>query len=233
MSANVDPEEITRFEETAEQWWDSDGPYRALHDINPIRLNYIEQQVGGLAGLSVLDVGCGGGLLTEAMAIRGAHALGIDLSPTAIAVAREHAQQQAAAHLDYRNIGLEQLAEDQFDVITCLEMLEHVPDPAAILRAIAGHLKGGGHLIVSTINRNIISYLGAVVAAEYILKLVPKGTHDYQRFIKPSELALWARQAGLTLQHQSALHYDPLTRRARLSTHPTINYLMHFTLEPA
>jgi 2-polyprenyl-6-hydroxyphenyl methylase/3-demethylubiquinone-9 3-methyltransferase len=230
-SPNVDPEEISRFEETAEHWWDPEGPYRALHDINPIRLHYIEQQVGGLAGQRVLDVGCGGGLLSEGMAIRGAHTLGIDMSLTAIAVAKAHAEHQAAAQLTYLHTDLAQLEEPPFDVVTCLEMLEHVPDPSAILMQMAQQLKPGGHLIVSTINRNLMSYLGAVVMAEYLLNLVPRGTHDYQRFIQPAELAHWAHLAGFKLQHQSALSYDPFTRRARLSSRPTINYLMHFTLE--
>lgn len=227
----VDAEEIARFEATARQWWDLDGPYRALHDINPIRLNYIEQRIGGLAGQQVLDVGCGGGLLSEGMAIRGAKTLGIDLSPTAISVAQAHAQQQAVNELNYRNCSLEELEPQRFDVITCLEMLEHVPSPQRIIEQLAKTVKPGGHLFLSTINRNIISYLGAVIAAEYVLKIVPKGTHDYRRFIQPAELARWAEAAGLTLQHQSALTYDPFTRKARLGRRPLINYLMHFSKE--
>ena len=225
----LDPEEIARFETTAEQWWDAEGPYRALHDINPKRLQYIDERVGGLAGQSVLDVGCGGGLLSEGMAIRGAKTLGIDMSPTAIAVAKAHAQHQATADLEYQNVSLEQLSEQPFDVITCLEMLEHVPTPELIIARIAQQLKPGGHFIASTINRNIISYLGAIVAAEYVLNLVPKGTHDYQRFIQPAELAHWARTAGLSLQHQTGLSYHPFTRRAQLTVRPNINYFMHFT----
>lgn len=231
-SANVDPEEIARFEVTADHWWDTEGPYQALHDINPTRLNYIDERVGGLAGQRVLDVGCGGGLLSEGMAIRGAHTLGIDMSPTAIRVAQAHAQHQAAPHLEYRNIALEQLEAAPFDVITCLELLEHVPAPSALLQQISRYLKPDGHLIVSTINRNLISYLGAVLAAEYVLNLVPRGTHDYQRFIQPAELAAWARAAGLSLRHQCGLSYQPLTRKAQLSNRPTINYLMHFIKEP-
>lgn len=228
---NVDPNEINRFEETAAQWWDTEGPYRALHDINPVRLNYIDERVGGLAGQSVLDVGCGGGLLSEGMAIRGANTLGIDMSPTAIDVAQAHAVNQAVTALNYQNISLEQLPAQQFDVITCLEMLEHVPAPKELVHHIARSLKPGGHCIFSTINRNIMSYLGAIVAAEYVLNLVPRGTHDYQRFIQPAELAQWAREAGLTLQHQSGLTYNPFTRRTQLSARPNINYFMHWTRE--
>jgi len=228
---NVDPEEISRFEHTAQQWWDSDGPFRALHDINPTRLNYIEDRVGGLAGQRVLDIGCGGGLLSEGMAIRGADTLGIDMSPTAIAVAREHAEGQAITALSYLNMPLEQLETQHFDLITCLEMLEHVPDPQGIVAQAARRLKPGGHLIVSTIDRHLLSYLSVVIGAEYVLKLVPRGTHDYRRFIRPAELAQWAQDAHLTLQHQSGLSYNPWHRRARLSSQPTPNYFMHFILE--
>ncbi len=231
--SNVDPEEIARFDRVADHWWDPSGDFRPLHDINPLRADYIEQCTGGVAGLNVLDVGCGGGLLSEAMAVRGASVLGIDMSEVAIGVATEHAAANGLTGARYRQTAVEDLDETGFDLITCLEMLEHVPDPEQIINACVERLKPGGHLVLSTINRNLRSYSAAILGAEYLLRLIPRGTHDYRRLIRPAELAAWCRQAGLTLQDQRGLHYNPLLRTQRLTDDVSINYLMHFTLEPA
>ena len=228
-TGNVDHNEISKFSAIADRWWDSQGEFKPLHDINPLRLDFIDNRAG-LAGLQVLDVGCGGGILSESMARRGALVTGIDLSEAALEAGRRHADEQGV-ELDYRLISVEQLAEEaaeSFDLVTCLEMLEHVPDPESVIRACARLVKPGGHVVLSTINRNPKAYALMILAAEYALRMVPKGTHDYARFIRPSELARWCREAGLKVNEQSGLVYQTLTRRFKLSpTDVSVNYLMH------
>ena len=226
---NVDFQEIAKFEELASRWWDPDSEFKPLHDINPLRLDYIAERAGGLAGKRALDVGCGGGILAESMALRGARVTGIDMGEAPLAVARLH-QLESGAELDYRRITAEELAENDpagFDLVTCMEMLEHVPDPASTIGACARLLKPDGHLFFSTINRNPQAYLLAVIGAEYVLRLLPKGTHDYRKFIRPSELDGWARAAGLALRHLTGMHYNPLLRRYRLGPGVAVNYLVH------
>ena len=229
QTGNVDPGEIAKFEALASRWWDPESEFKPLHDINPLRLDFIDARAG-LAGKRVVDVGCGGGLLAEAMAHRGARVTGIDLGEAPLAVARLHAE-ESGVEVDYRCISVEAMAEetpDQFDVVTCLEMLEHVPDPASVVRACAALVKPGGQLFFSTLNRNPKAYLLAILGAEYVLGLLPRGTHDYEKFIRPAELAGWCRANGLEVQEQSGLVYNPLTRHYRL--HPTdvsVNYMMH------
>ncbi|WP_299232779.1 bifunctional 2-polyprenyl-6-hydroxyphenol methylase/3-demethylubiquinol 3-O-methyltransferase UbiG [uncultured Halomonas sp.] len=226
---NMDPGEIAKFEALAERWWDSTGEFKPLHDINPLRLDFIDARAG-LAGRRVLDVGCGGGILSEGMAHRGADVIGIDLGEAPLGVARLHAEEQGL-EIDYRRVSVETLAEEapaSFDVVTCLEMLEHVPDPGSVVRACATLVKPGGQVFFSTLNRNPKALALAVVGAEYVLRMLPRGTHDYAKFIRPAELAGWCRQAGLEVREQSGLVYNPLSRRYRL--HPTdvsVNYLMH------
>ncbi len=228
-SDNVDPLEIAKFEALSEHWWDPEGDFKPLHDINPLRLDFIDARAG-LAGRRVLDVGCGGGLLAEEMARRGADVTGIDLGEAPLAAARLHAS-QTGVELDYRCLSVEAMAEaspDSFDVVTCLEMLEHVPDPGSVVDACARLVKPGGQVFFSTLNRNPKSYLLAIVGAEYLLQMLPRGTHDYQKFIRPSELAAWCREAGLEVCEQSGLVYHPVTRRYRLSSRDvSVNYLMH------
>ncbi len=233
-NSNVDFQEIAKFEELASRWWDPDSEFKPLHDINPLRLNYIDERTGGLPGKSVLDVGCGGGILAESMALRGARVTGIDMGEAPLAVARLH-QLESGATLDYRRITAEELAEHEparFDVVTCMEMLEHVPDPASTIQACARLLKPDGHLFFSTINRNPKSYLLAVIGAEYVLRLLPKGTHDYRKFIRPSELDGWVRAAGLTLRHLIGMHYNPLLRRYWLGPGVSVNYMVHCRSDP-
>jgi 2-polyprenyl-6-hydroxyphenyl methylase/3-demethylubiquinone-9 3-methyltransferase len=227
--ANVDPAEISKFDAAAPRWWDPDGDFRPLHDLNPARLDYIEARAG-LAGRRVLDVGCGGGLLAEGMARRGARVTGIDLAPAALEVARLHAL-EAGINVDYREVSAEALAAAEpgaFDLVTCLEMLEHVPDPAGVLQAIARLVRPGGDVVCSTINRNPKAFALAIVGAEYVLRLLPRGTHQYSRLIRPSELARWARAAGLELADLAGLEYNPATRRARVSADTSVNYLAYF-----
>ena len=226
---NVDPAEIAKFDSAAPRWWDPDGEFRPLHDLNPVRLDYIDGRAG-LAGRRVADVGCGGGLLAEGMARRGARVLGIDLSSQAVAVAKLHALETGVA-VDYREMAAEALASAEagaFDLVTCLEMLEHVPDPAAVVAATARLVRPGGDVVFSTINRNARSFALAIVGAEYLMRLLPMGTHRYARLIRPSELSRWARAAGLELVDLAGLAYDPFTRRARLSGDVSVNYLAHF-----
>jgi 2-polyprenyl-6-hydroxyphenyl methylase / 3-demethylubiquinone-9 3-methyltransferase len=226
---NVDPAEISKFDAAAPRWWDPGGEFRPLHDLNPVRLDYIEARAG-LAGKIVLDVGCGGGLLAEGMARRGAHVTGIDLAPEALAVARLHALESGVS-VEYRQMTVESLAESsagEFDLVTCLEMLEHVPDPAAIVAGLARLARPGGHVICSTINRNAKAFALAIVGAEYVLRLLPMGTHQYARLIRPSEITRWARRAGLELAGFAGLEYDPLRRKARVSADVSVNYLAHF-----
>jgi 2-polyprenyl-6-hydroxyphenyl methylase/3-demethylubiquinone-9 3-methyltransferase len=226
---NADPAEISRFDVAAPRWWDPEGEFRPLHDLNPARLDYIEARAG-LAGRRVVDVGCGGGLLAEGMARRGARVLGIDLAPGALAVARLHAIEAGVA-VEYREVAVEKLAEaepDCYDLVTCLEMLEHVPDPAAIVAALARLARPGGHVILSTINRNAKAFALAIVGAEYVMRLLPMGTHRYARLIRPSELSRWARAAGLELADLAGLKYDPFGRKARVGGDVSVNYLAHF-----
>jgi 2-polyprenyl-6-hydroxyphenyl methylase/3-demethylubiquinone-9 3-methyltransferase len=227
--ANVDPAEIAKFDTAAPRWWDPEGEFRPLHDLNPARLDYIEARAG-LAGQQVLDVGCGGGLLAEGMARRGAIVTGIDLAPEALAVARLHAL-ESGVEVDYRLESVESLAAARpagFDLVTCLEMLEHVPDPSAIVASLARLVRPGGHVICSTINRNAKSFARAIVGAEYLLRLLPRGTHQYGRLIRPSELTRWARRAGLQLADLAGLEYDPFSRSARVSGDVSVNYLADF-----
>ena len=224
---NVDPVEIAKFSALAAKWWDPTSEFKPLHEINPLRLEWINQRAP-LAGKRVLDVGCGGGLLTEAMAGQGAQVTGIDLAEKSLTVARLH-QLESGAQVDYACISAEDLAAREpasFDVVTCMEMLEHVPDPAAIVRACATLVKPGGHVFFSTLNRNPKSYLFAVLGAEYILGLLPRGTHDYMKFIKPSELARFAREAHLNVQQWQGIGYNPLTGRYWLGTDTSVNYLV-------
>lgn len=224
---NVDAVELNKFAELAHKWWDKTSEFKPLHDINPLRLNYIDDAIF-LAGKTVLDVGCGGGILSESMAQKGAKVTGIDLGEKALKVAALHSLESGVA-VDYQLISVEELAEKQpesFDVVTCLEMLEHVPNPASVVAACAKLVKPGGQVFFSTINRNPKAYLLAVIGAEYILNMLPRGTHDYEKFIKPSELASWARFAGLSLNHQIGMSYNPITQHYRLGDDVSVNYMM-------
>ena len=229
QAANVDQAEVRKFEELANRWWDPNSEFKPLHDINPLRLGYIEEHAGGLTGKRVLDVGCGGGILSEAMAERGAEVTGIDMGEAPLEVARLHLL-ESNLEVDYRRIPVEELAAEQpgsFDLVTCMEMLEHVPDPASVVRACHDLVKPGGTVCFSTINRNPKSYLFAIVGAEYLLRLLPRGTHDYARFIRPSELAHWARDAGLAVEDLRGMTYNPFTGVYRLEARDVdVNYLM-------
>ena len=224
---NADPAELDKFGDLAHRWWDPNSEFKPLHDINPLRLDWIDRNVG-LAGKRVLDVGCGGGLLSEGMAARGANVTGIDLSEKPLGVAKLHLL-ESGQKVDYRKIAVEQLAEEMpgaFDSVTCLEMLEHVPNPSSIVSACARLVKPGGQVFFSTLNRNPKSYLFAVIGAEYILNMLPKGTHDYAKFIKPSELARWAKLAGLEPEELIGMSYNPLTRQYALGNDSSVNYLL-------
>lgn len=228
MSANVDPAELDKFSEIAHRWWDPASEFRPLHEINPLRLGWIEAVAGDIAGKHVLDVGCGGGILAEAMAAAGAQVTGIDLSEKALGVAKLHGLESGVT-VDYRLVAAEVYAAERpeaFEVVTCMEMLEHVPDPASIVRACAQLVRPGGWVFFSTINRNPRSFLLAIVGAEYLLGLVPRGTHEYARLLRPSELSQYGRDAGLDLQHSRGLEYNPLTGRYRLSGDTRVNYLL-------
>lgn len=225
---NADPAELAKFSELAHRWWDPESEFRPLHQINPLRLDWIQQQVP-LQGLRVLDVGCGGGILADAMARKGAQVLGIDLATKALKVAQLHALEAETPNVQYQEISAEDLAlarPGTFDVVTCMEMLEHVPDPASVVRACATLVKPGGWVFFSTLNRNPKSFLFAIVGAEYVLNLLPKGTHEYGKFIKPSELAAYARATNLQLQGSRGLQYNPLTRRYWLNGDTSVNYMM-------
>jgi len=227
MASNVDAAELQKFGDLAQRWWDPAGAMRPLHEMNPLRLEWIDGQAV-LAGKRVVDVGCGGGILTESMARSGATVLGIDLSPKPLRVAELHAL-ESGARVDYREVAAEALAAEQpesFDVVTCMEMLEHVPDPAQTVAACARLVRPGGWVFASTLNRNAKSFLFAIVGAEYVLGLLPKGTHEYEKFIKPSELAAYARAAGLEVAQVSGMTYNPLTRRFALGGDTGVNYLV-------
>jgi len=225
---NIDPREVAKFDAAAARWWDPSGDFRTLHHINPLRLHYIDAHAG-LAGKRVLDVGCGGGILSESLAARGATVTGIDAAESALMVARLH-QAESGAHVDYVRAAPEQYAEDhagEFDVVACMELLEHVPDPAGVVSACARLLRPGGHAFFSTINRGLKGYLFAVLGAEYLLRLLPKGTHDYARFIRPSELAAWARACGLRVEAIDGMSYNPITLQCALNNDLSVNYLVH------
>lgn len=224
---NADPAELAKFSELAHRWWDPESEFRPLHQINPLRLDWINS-LYPLSGRSILDVGCGGGILADSMARKGAGVLGIDLSTKALKVAQLHALEAQTPNVEYREISAEALADEQpgnFDVVTCMEMLEHVPDPASVVRACATLVKPGGWVFFSTLNRNAKSFLFAIVGAEYVLNLLPRGTHEYAKMIRPSELARYCREADLDLLHTRGMEYNPLTRRYWLSADTGVNYL--------
>lgn len=227
-TVNADPAELAKFSDLAHRWWDPDSEFRPLHQINPLRLDWINSHVP-LDGKRVLDVGCGGGILSDSMTRKGAEVLGIDLSAKALKVAQLHALEAGTTNVAYREVSAEALAAEQpgsFDVVTCMEMLEHVPDPASIVRSCAALAKPGGWVFFSTINRNPKAFLFAIVGAEYVLNLLPRGTHEYLKFVRPSELAGYCRGAGLDLVHTRGMEYNPLTRRYWLSGDTSVNYLL-------
>ncbi len=229
-SSNLDPQEISKFEALASRWWDPHSEFKPLHDINPLRLEFIDKRVG-LAHKRVLDVGCGGGILSESMAAKDAQVTGIDMGAAPLNVARLHLL-ESGQQVEYRQITAEDLALEQpasFDVVTCLEMLEHVPDPSSVIKACFDLVKPGGQVFFSTINRNPKSYLFAIIGAEYLLRMLPKGTHDFRKFIRPSELHQWCRQAGLDIKEVSGMSYNPFTRSYSLGADIDVNYLMHAT----
>jgi 2-polyprenyl-6-hydroxyphenyl methylase/3-demethylubiquinone-9 3-methyltransferase len=231
--SNVDRAEIAKFEALAHRWWDRESEFKPLHDINPLRVNWIDERVK-LAGKTVLDIGCGGGILSEAMALRGATVTAIDMGEAPLAVARLH-QLESGVSVDYRQITAEDLAlelPEQFDVVTCLEMLEHVPDPASVIRACYALVKPGGQVFFSTINRNPKAYLLAIIGAEYLMSMLPRGTHDFKKFIRPSELGAWSRGAGLTVKDIIGLTYNPLLKHYKLANDVDVNYMLQ-TLKEA
>ncbi len=232
---NVDPNEIRKFDVIASRWWDTNSEFKPLHDINPLRLNYIDEHCAGLQGKKIIDVGCGGGILAESMAMRGAEVTGIDMGETPLSVARLHSLEMDV-ELDYQQTTVEQMAEEhagEFDIVTCMEMLEHVPSPESIIQACSKLVKPGGKLFFSTINRNPKAFLFAIVGAEYLLNMLPKGTHEFAKFIKPSELETQARQASLTVKNMKGLTYNPLFQTYKLSSDVDVNYMMYFTKQAA
>lgn len=233
-NGNADRRELDKFAELAHRWWDPNSEFKPLHDINPLRLDWIDAACGGLAGKRVIDVGCGGGILAESMAARGARVTGIDLGERALSVARLHLLESGEElALDYRLIAAEDMAAEapgSFDVVTCMEMLEHVPDPASTVRACAALVRPGGRVFLSTINRNPKAYLFAVVGAEYILDLLPRGTHDYARFLRPAELSRYCRQSGLAVDEIIGMSYNPFGKTYSLGADTSVNYLMRATL---
>jgi 2-polyprenyl-6-hydroxyphenyl methylase / 3-demethylubiquinone-9 3-methyltransferase len=229
---NADAAELAKFSDIAHRWWDLEAEFKPLHAINPLRLDWINAQCGGLTGKKVLDVGCGGGILTDSMARKGAVVLGIDLSSKALKVAQLHALEAETPNVSYREIAAEALAAEQpagFDVVTCMEMLEHVPDPASVVAACAALVKPGGTVVFSSINRNLRSWLTAIVAAEYLLRLVPKGTHEYKKLVTPAALASACRASGLHIGASTGLHHNPLTGRFWLAPNTEVNYMLATT----
>ncbi len=227
-NTNVDPEEIAKFEDLAYRWWDKDSEFKPLHDINPLRLNFINERAE-LHGKKVLDVGCGGGILTESMAAKGASVKGIDLGKAPLSVAQLHAKENAY-DINYEMISAEEIAQreaEHYDVVTCLEMLEHVPDPESIVRSCTQLVKPGGHVFFSTINKNPKAYMFAIIGAEYVLNLLPKGTHEYSKFIRPSQLDRWCRQNRLTSKEITGMSYNPVTQHYWLNSDVSVNYLLH------
>jgi 2-polyprenyl-6-hydroxyphenyl methylase / 3-demethylubiquinone-9 3-methyltransferase len=227
-NVNADAQELAKFSELAHRWWDPDSEFRPLHQINPLRLEWIDA-LASLRGKTIVDIGCGGGILAEAMAQRAAHVTGADLAARPMGVARLHALETGVANVEYREIAAEALAAEKpagYDVVTCMEMLEHVPDPASVVRACGALVKPGGWVFFSTLNRNPKAFVFAIVGAEYVLRLLPKGTHEYARFIRPSELARWCRDAGLAVEGSKGMQYNPLTRRYWLSGDTSVNYLV-------
>ena len=230
MTTNIDPTEVAKFDNLASDWWDKAGSSKPLHDINPARLQFIASQCT-LSAQHAIDIGCGGGILTEGLAEKGAICHGIDMSESAISIATSHATASALT-IDYQVMTAETLAQtspQQYDIVTCMEMLEHVPDPASVIHACSQLVKPGGHVFFSTLNRHPKAYLFAVLGAEYLLNLLPKGTHDYQRFIRPSEMAAWCRQANLAVSTLQGISYQPLNKTFHLSDDLKVNYLMHCT----
>lgn len=226
---NVDQQEIAKFEAVAERWWDLEGEFKPLHQLNPLRLEWITRYSGGLTGKSILDVGCGGGILAEAMALQGGVVTGVDMGREPLQVARLHALEQGV-EVSYQLSTAEALAEtmpERFEIVTCMEMLEHVPDPASVIRACARLCKPGGHLFFSTINRNAKSWLLMILGAEYLMRMVPKGTHEHGKFIRPAELSCYAERAGLQLKQMRGVIYNPLTGQFRLSSDVGVNYMLH------
>ncbi len=227
---NVDQSEIKKFADLASRWWDKESEFKPLHEINPLRLNYISKHAHGLKNKTIIDVGCGGGILADSMAQRGGDITAIDMAEESLAVAKLH-QLESGQTVKYRKLTVEEIATQkpvQFDVITCMEMLEHVPDPSSIIKACAELAKPNSDVFFSTINRNAKAFAFAIVGAEYILGLLPKGTHNYQKFIKPSELSTWARQSGLELQNIIGMHYNPVSNEYWLGEGVDVNYMMHF-----
>jgi len=225
---NADPQELAKFSELAHRWWDTQSEFRPLHQINPLRLDWIDRHAK-LKGKRVLDIGCGGGILSDSIARRGASVLGVDLASKALKVAQLHALEAGTENIEYREVAAEALAAEvpaSFDAVTCMEMLEHVPDPSSVVQACATLAKPGGWVFFSTINRNAKAFLFAIVGAEYVLQLLPKGTHEYARFIRPSELAQWCRNAGLELADTRGMQYNPITKRYWLSGDTSVNYLI-------
>ena len=228
QTINADPQELAKFSELAHRWWDTESEFRPLHQINPLRLDWIDAHAA-LAGKRVLDIGCGGGILSDSMARRGATVLGIDLAAKPLKVAQLHALEAQTPNVEYREVSSEALAAEapsSFDVVTCMEMLEHVPDPSSIVAACTALVKPGGWVFFSTINRNVKAFVFAIVGAEYVLQLLPKGTHEYAKFIRPSELAQWCRNTGLDLAHTRGMEYNPLTQHYWLSADTSVNYLL-------
>lgn len=228
MTLNADAQELAKFSELAHRWWDPDSEFRPLHQINPLRLEWIDG-LAQLHGKVVVDIGCGGGILAEAMAQRAAHVTGADLAARPLGVARLHALETGVSNIEYREIAAEALAAERpgsYDVVTCMEMLEHVPDPSSVVHACSTLVKPGGWVFFSTLNRNPKAFLFAIVGAEYVLQLLPKGTHEYAKFIRPSELSRWCRDAGLSVQGSRGMQYNPLSKRYWLSADTSVNYLI-------
>jgi 2-polyprenyl-6-hydroxyphenyl methylase / 3-demethylubiquinone-9 3-methyltransferase len=229
---NVDLAEIKKFSDLASRWWDLESEFKPLHEINPLRLNYIEKHAEGFSGKKIIDVGCGGGILSDAMAAKGANVTGIDMGEAQLSVAKLH-QLESGQKVEYVLTSVEAMAEQnpaQFDVVTCMEMMEHVPDPSSVIAACAKLVKPGGDLFFSTINRTAKAFAFAIVGAEYVLKMLPKGTHEYQKFIKPHEMTRWSRQANLEIQDIIGMHYNPMIKTYKLGPGVDVNYMMHLRL---